>query len=176
MKDVVSSEYTLFEESRFEEDNEQMDVIRRASIVAPSPSSNNEEALCIQKSMPTPTIEELVVADYYLVRGNSFKFRIYPFSKKHGKRTDAVGACIYEFNLDKSPIVLWRNGAQHNEIAISQDTKLHTMLSFIAMILKIDVKLIYNVSKLADLSKYQIRESLSLFELFKILSLLHRDI
>lgn len=175
MKDVVSSESSLADESRFEEDNEQMEVIRSSGSVSisPSPSGNNDYDSCTQKLTPSPLIEELVVADYYLVRGNYLKFRIYPFSKKHGKRTDAVGACIYEFDIVKSPIVLWRNKTQHNEIAISKDTKLHTMLSFIAMLLKIDINLIYNTTQLSTLSKYRIGDSLSLFDLFKMLSLIH---
>lgn len=114
-----------------------------------------------------PPIEEFSVADYYLVRGNKIRFKIYPLTKKRGKITAGVAGCIYD--SAKNPIVLW-NDADRNAAVIKKDIKLETIISFAAMMLKINMSEIYQYNRLAETVGVEIGETISLYDLLKMLS------
>ncbi|MDE6130268.1 MAG: hypothetical protein K2F74_01625, partial [Muribaculaceae bacterium] len=118
-----------------------------------------------------PPIEEFSVADYYLVRGNKIRFKIYPLTKKRGKITAGVAGCIYEYDSAKNPIVLW-NDADWNAAVIKKDIKLETIISFAAMMLKIDLSDVFQYKKLAERFGMDTGEAVSLYELLKILGML----
>lgn len=116
-----------------------------------------------------PPVEEFSVADYYLVRENKLKFKIYPFTKKRGKSTAGVAGCIYEYDGAVNPIVLGSDVA-HDSLIISENIKLETVLSFAATMLKINMSDIFQYDKLAEQTGSSIGKTVSLFELLKMMS------
>lgn len=161
----------FIDESKLEEDDEQMMVIRGANasltVVETQETFGNrpEEKL---------TIEEFSLADYYLIRGNKFGFKVYPFEKKKGKRTESVGNSIFSYDIKDYPLVLWNEPIKNKEL-IEKNTKLHNLLIFVAMLLNIDINCIYDIGFLAQLVKVPLGETIGLFDLFKLLSKISND-
>lgn len=161
-----------FDESRLEEDDEMMSVIRNITIKEQE-STPQLPILKTDTCEKEPPVEEFSVADYYLVRGNSLRFKVYPLIKKRGKNTAGVASCVYEYDSANNPIVLW-NDASRNEATIKDDIKLETILSFAAMMLKINISIIYDYQKLAESAGIQVGETISLFDLLKLMSNLNQ--
>lgn len=158
--------FSDFDESRYEEDNERMLIIHGSHHKIIDKLNSFEEN---EKKVPKPLpMEEFEIADYYLVRGNKLNFKIYPFTKKRGKRTEGVASCIYEYRDKDNPIVL-KSNPKVNELIIKRDTKLNAIISFAAMLLKIDIQCVYDLNKLAIKSNVKIGDTASIFELFKML-------
>lgn len=165
-------EYSLGDESKYNEDDEQMSVIHGTRYEVSEDTTLLEK---IETGSHKPlTIEEFEIADYYLVRGNRLNFKIYPFAKKQGKRTEDVAGCIYEYNGVNQPIILWNN-PRHNEVTIIKDTKLNAILSFAAMLMKIDMSLIFQIDQLAAKTGYKLGETICLFDLMIMLGRLHKQ-
>lgn len=112
------------EQMNFDEDNEEMIVVR-GSV---KPNTDNIEVKEIKKEDP---IVEFSLCDYYLVRGNKKKFSVYPFVKKRGKTTEAVSSCIYEYDEEKEPMEFGR-GIVKNVNILSQSPKAQTIVMFAA--------------------------------------------
>lgn len=164
---ISDSDYE-FDESRLEEDDEMMMVIRNLmvnEVKEPIDDTVKEE----HSDKKGPTIEEFPVADYYLIRGNKLRFKIYPLTKKNGKTTAGIAGCIYEYDSTKNPIVLWSD-ADQNAAIIKKDIKLETIISFAAMTLKINMSEIYQYHKLAERVNTETGETISLFDLLKMLN------
>ncbi|WP_280119564.1 MULTISPECIES: DEAD/DEAH box helicase [Muribaculaceae] len=159
-----------FDEFRLKEDDEMMMVVR--SLIAVEPESQTvaiaEDVAHVSK---VPPVEEFTVADYYLVRGNKLRFKIYTLTKKRGKITTGISACIYEYDSANKPIVLW-NDTNRNAAMLKDDIKLETIISFAAMMLKINLSDVFQYKKLAERIGMDAGESVSLYELLKILSML----
>ncbi|WP_297067059.1 DEAD/DEAH box helicase [uncultured Duncaniella sp.] len=164
-------EYTLIDESKYEEADEQMLVIRGTHHEITSGANLSGDVKGGHKALP---IEEFEIADYYLVRGNELNFKIYPFAKKRGKRTEGVGGCMYEYNRTNNQIILWKN-PEHNAAIIRKDTKLNAIIAFAAMLLKIDMSVVYQIDKLALRSGNEIGETTSLFDMLKMLGKLQKQ-
>lgn len=131
--------------------------------------SNSESADVIKPDKSAQVVEEFSVADYYLIRGNKLRFKIYPLTNKRGKCTSGVEGCIYEYDGTQNPIVLW-NDAVQNSFLIRNDLKPETVLSFATMLLKINMPDIYQYDKLAAKIGMATGETLSLFDLLRMMS------
>lgn len=152
----------VFDESKFNEDNEEMLVIRGAT------PRNVPIKSVLQKSIVKP-IQEISLCDYYLVRGNSDAFSVYPFVKKKGKVTGGVSGCIYEYSSKQHPIIFTANTDKNIEL-VKRDTKLETIIGFSAMLLQIPEHEILNLDNLCRISGTETRDKASLFEVLKMLS------
>lgn len=152
-----------FDESRLAEDDEEMMVVR--GTLGDFLEIGNKEELV---SAPPP-IEEISLCDYYLIRGNSDMFKVYPFVKKRGKVTGAVVNCIYEYDAKQHPITFTENTAK-NVNMVDSDAKLQTIIAFSAMLLRMTVNEILNLENLCHISKTETVKEAGLFEVLKIIS------
>ena len=151
--DSNTSEQMDFEldESKFDEADEQMLVVRGANSL----KSQVKKAISIVKK---PIIKEFSLCDYYLVRGTAKAFKVYPFVKKRGRATEAVGNCVFEYDENKNPIIL-ENDCEKNHDLIYNDIKLQSILSFAAMLANI------NIDELLNIEDYG-KQSVTIFDIF----------
>ena len=152
-----------FDESRLAEDDEEMMVVRGAS--GDFIEIGNKEELV---SVPPP-VEEISLCDYYLIRGNSDMFKVYPFVKKRGKVTGAVVNCIYEYDAKLRPITFTDNTIENIKIA-DGETKLQTIIAFSAMLLRMTVHEILDLENLCHISQTATVKETGLFEVLKMIS------
>ncbi len=144
-----------FDESKLNEDDEQMLVVRGAN--------NATQKATKAKSMAMkPTVKEFSLCEYYLVRGTEKAFKIYPFIKKRGKATEAVGNCVFEYDEKRKPIILGENHEKNREL-IYNDIKLQSLLSFVAMLANI------NVDDLLNIAKYG-KSRMTIFDILEMIS------
>ncbi|MDY4779045.1 MAG: DEAD/DEAH box helicase [Prevotella pectinovora] len=149
------------DESRFREDNERMMVVRGAQDASTDDSAEPKKAL--RQKME---IKEFSLCDYYLVRGTEMAFKVYPFVKKHGKSTEAVGNCVYEYNEKAKRIVFGTDTLKNHAIA-NTNIKLQSLLSFVAMLASISYDDILDISKLyPNVSQ----DEMTLFEMLEAIS------
>lgn len=159
----VSEPSSEYDETNFEEDNEEMLVVRGARI---------QSHAFVDKPQPKETekateTEEFSLCDYYLVRGHSQEFRIYPFIKKRGKNTEGVGKCLYAFKSSEKKMELSLDPSSNKEM-LEQDFKLHTILSFSASIANTRLQDIYNIKSFMSLSPSS--QNRSIFDILKRLA------
>lgn len=160
---TFSDEDYEFDESRLAEDDEEMMVVRGASSEIPKTPDRTKQAPAL---LP---IEEISLCDYYLIRGNAEKFKVYPFVKKKGKTTGAVGSCIYEYDAAKRPVTFTID-AKKNVMLVDGDTKLHTLIAFPAMLLnKTEIEQL-DLSNLCRISHSDNVTEAGLFEVLKMIS------
>ena len=152
-----------FDEGRLAEDNEEMMIVRGASdeILKTSNYANKVTA--------TLPIEEISLCDYYLIRGNAKKFKVYPLTKKKGKTTGAVGGCIYEYDTEERSVTFTHN-VKENMILMDGDTKLRTLIAFSAMLLKKTITEILDLDNLCCISQSDYVTEAGLFEVLKMMS------
>ena len=144
-----------YDEGKFNEDDEQMLVVRGAN--------NATQKATKAKSMAMkPTVKEFSLCEYYLVRGTEKAFKIYPFIKKRGKATEAVGNCVFEYDENRKPIILGEN-LEKNRKLIYNDIKLQSLLSFVAMLANI------NVDDLLNITKYG-KSRVTIFDILEMIS------
>ncbi len=144
-----------YDEGKFNEDDEQMLVVRGAN--------NATQKATKAKSMAMkPTVKEFSLCEYYLVRGTEKAFKIYPFIKKRGKATEAVGNCVFEYDENRKPIILGEN-LEKNHKLIYNDIKLQSLLSFVAMLANI------NVDDLLNITKYG-KSRVTIFDILEMIS------
>lgn len=122
-----------FDESKFNEEDEQMLVVRGA--VSAKSGTNNEASKPVKIE---PVVKEIFLCDYYLVIGNEKAFKIYPFIKKRGKATDGVGNCVFEYNEDKKKVE-FTDDAQYNRQKLNGNIKLQSVVAFAAMFANINM-------------------------------------
>ncbi len=153
------------DESKFAEDDENMEVVRGAYGYPKIMSKN------VVKVPSKPIITEISLCDYYLVRGTKNAFKVYPFVKKRGKATPAVGNCVYEYNEEKQRIV-FSNDTITNYKLVDNNIKLQSLLSFIAMLADIRLDDILNLNKLKALAEMDIDDEITIFEVLELISVI----
>lgn len=109
-----------------------------------------------------PKVKEFSLCDYYLVRGTEKAFKIYPFVKKRGKATEAVGNCVFEYDEKRKPIILGED-YKKNRVLVYNNIKLQSILSFVAMLANI------NVDDLLNITKYG-KPKVTIFEMLEMIS------
>lgn len=144
-----------FDESKFNEDDEQMLVVRGAKEM----TQRQTKAKTIEKK---PIVKEFSLCDYYLVRGTAKAFKVYPFVKKRGKATEAVGNCVFEYGENKKAIVLGEDRRKNHEL-INSDIKLQSLLSFVAMLANM------NIDDLLNVETYG-KPKVTIFEMLEMIS------
>lgn len=142
---TVDSSDWEFDESKFNEDDEKMLVVRGAQDNVQKNSGILENA--IQRS----EIKEFSLCDYYLVRGTAKAFKVYPFVKKRGKVTEAVGNSVFEYNAEKWSI-MFEEDVNENIRKLEENIKLQSLLSFVAMLSNTSLK------ELLDIKKYKVQK------------------
>lgn len=169
---------SFFDETKLEEENEPMLVVRgvgdteNKQMITFDRNHDSTVDSCANKDFSPNTqqkvwpIEEFILSDYYLVRGNYLKFRIYPFVKKNGKRTESVGNAVFESSF---PIVLCAD-IEENKQMIEKNVKLHSILSFAAKRLNLKDEDIYNLNLLSELTHYKFSGVTALFDVLKMMS------
>lgn len=170
-KDSVSflkSDYR-FDESKLNEGDEDMLVIRGVNIGGMPISKENKRIFV------SSFIKEISLCDYYLIRGNLKAFKVYPFIKKKGKVTGAVGNCIYEYNQDQYSIFFTKNTCKNINL-VKCDVKLYIIICFSAMLLKLSENEILDIDNLCHISNEEAKERVSLFELLEMISKIYKRI
>ena len=153
-----------FEESKFNEDNEQMVVVRGAT------SSTTD---CVQEQKETCVIQEVSLCDYYLIIGHSKRFKIYPFIKKRGKATDSVGNCVFEYD-EATRKVEFTEDTKQNQQELEGNIKLQSIITFAAMLANIKVADIVNINNLQKMSDSEKKSSESIFDVFVMISKIYQ--
>ncbi len=157
------------DDDKFNEDDEQMMVVRGATQEVPVMKTIEPE-----KPKEEP-IREFSLCDYYLVRGTSKAFKIYPFVKKRGKATDAVGNCVYEYDEQKEKIVL-TSQTHENEAIINKHIKLQSIISFAAMFAQTSMRSVINTNNLYSLLGKKREKQTSLFALFEMIDAFYKNV
>lgn len=157
-----------FAESKFNEDDEQMVVIRGATSSVASGIQERQE----QKKMPV--IQELPLCDYYLIIGHRKRFKVYPFVKKRGEATDNVGNCVFEYDEAIRKIELTED-TNHNLQELEGNLKLQSIIAFAAMLAKIKIDEVVNISSLQEISNSEKKSSESIFEVFDMISKIYQN-
>ena len=152
------------DESKFEEDDEQMLVVRGAA----SPALD-ENISSTQPKVSMPVIKDFSLCDYYLVVGTEKSFKVYPFIKKRGKATDNVGHCVFEYNKEDIDLE-FTTEKKHNREVLTNNIKLQSLLAFAAMLAEISVDYIVNLHCLQKMSNSKKTDSASLFDVLEMVA------
>ena len=153
-----------FTESKFNEDDEQMVVVRGATTAT---------ADCVQEQKETCVIQEVSLCDYYLIIGHSKRFKIYPFVKKRGKATDSVGNCVFEYD-EATRKVEFTEDTKQNQQELEGNIKLQSIITFAAMLANIKVADIVNINNLQKMSDSEKKSSESIFDVFVMISKIYQ--
>ena len=151
------------DESRFRENDEKMMIVRGAHETS---AGNTELKKAPQQKL---AIKEFSLCDYYLVRGTSVSFKVYPFVKKHGKSTQAVGNCVYEYN-EKAQKIIFDTDTEKNHAIVNANIKLQSLFSFVAMLADIsyddilDIKKLCPVNDLSNMTLFEMLEAISKYK------------
>ena len=156
-----------FTESKFNEDDEQMVVVRGATTAT---ADSIQE---VQKQKMLPIIQEMSLCDYYLIIGHSKRFKVYPFIKKRGKATDSVGNCVFEYD-EATRKVEFTEDAKHNQQELEDNIKLQSIIVFAAMLAKIKIADVVNINKLQEMSDSEKKSSESIFDVFDMISKIYQ--
>ena len=156
-----------FTESKFNEDDEQMVVVRGATTAT---ADSIQE---VQKQKMLPVIQEMSLCDYYLIIGHSKRFKVYPFIKKRGKATDSVGNCVFEYD-EATRKVEFTEDAKHNQQELEDNIKLQSIIVFAAMLAKIKIADVVNINKLQEMSDSEKKSSESIFDVFDMISKIYQ--
>lgn len=156
-----------FTESKFNEDDEQMVVVRGA-ITATADSIQE-----VQKQKMLPVIQEMSLCDYYLIIGHSKRFKVYPFIKKRGKATDSVGNCVFEYD-EATRKVEFTEDAKQNLQELESNIKLQSIIAFAAMLANIKITDVVNINKLQEMSDSEKKSSESIFDVFDMISKIYQ--
>lgn len=166
-KDSLGMSDFEFAESKFNEDDEQMVVVRGATLATADSIQEFQE----QKKLPV--IQEISLCDYYLVIGHSKRFKVYPFVKKRGKVTDNVGNCVFEYDEATRKVEFTENTKQNLQ-ELGGNLKLQSIIAFAAMLAKIKIDEVVNISILQEMSNSEKKSSESIFEVFDMISKIYQ--
>lgn len=155
-----------FDESKFNEEDEQMLVVRGADSVKP----DTMEAKPIKIE---PIIKDFSLCDYYLVIGNRKSFKIYPFIKKRGKATDGVGNCVFEYDEAKYKVE-FTDDTEENRKKLNGNIKLQSVVSFAAMLANLSINDVVDIRKIQELSQSEQKRTLSVFEILNMISNIYK--
>lgn len=156
-----------FTESKFNEDDEQMVVVRGATTAT---ADSIQE---VQKQKMLPVIQEMSLCDYYLIIGHSKRFKVYPFIKKRGKATDSVGNCVFEYD-EATRKVEFTEDAKQNLQELESNIKLQSIIAFAAMLANIKITDVVNINKLQEMSDSEKKSSESIFDVFDMISKIYQ--
>ena len=156
-----------FAESKFNEDDEQMVVVRGATTTM----SNSKQECQDQKKIPI--IQEVSLCDYYLIIGHSKRFKVYPFIKKRGKATDSVGNSVIEYD-EAIRKVEFTEDAKQNQKELEGNIKLQSIIAFAAMLANIKIADVVNINKLQKMSNSEKKSSESIFDVFDMISKIYQ--
>lgn len=156
-----------FTESKFNEDDEQMVVVRGATTAT---ADSIQE---VQKQKMLPVIQEMSLCDYYLIIGHSKRFKVYPFIKKRGKATDSVGNCVFEYD-EATRKVEFTEDAKPNQQELEDNIKLQSIIVFAAVLAKIKIADVVNINKLQEMSDSEKKSSESIFDVFDMISKIYQ--
>lgn len=143
--------------------SEKMMIVRGAQETS---ADNTELKKAPQQKL---AIKEFSLCDYYLVRGTGISFKVYPFVKKHGKSTQAVGNCVYEYN-EKVQKIIFDTDTEKNYAIVNANIKLQSLFSFVAMLSDIsyddilDIKKLCPVNNLSNMTLYEMLEAISKYK------------
>lgn len=157
-----------FDESKFEEDDEQMLVVRGAT----SPMQD-ENISSTQPKVIMPVIKDFSLCDYYLVVGSEKSFKVYPFIKKRGKVTDRVGHCVFEHN-DKELKIEYTKEKRHNREILATNIKYQSILAFAAMLANVCIEDIVNLHHLQKMSECKKTDNASLFDVLEMVAKIYK--
>lgn len=132
-------------------------------------ANDKQESSVVVKERQKPIIKEFSVCNYYLVRGTSSAFKIYPYIKKRGKVTADVGNCVYDYN-DINQKIVFSDNVDKNKRIVDGNVKLQSILFFVAMLVNMKLEDILNLERLFSICKIEIKKEVSLFEVFEIIS------
>ena len=166
-KDSFSMADFEFTESKFNEDDEQMVVVRGATTAT---ADSIQE---VQKQKMLPVIQEMSLCDYYLIIGHSKRFKVYPFIKKRGKATDSVGNCVFEYD-EATRKVEFTEDAKQNLQELESNIKLQSIIAFAAMLANIKITDVVNINKLQEMSDSEKKSSESIFDVFDMISKIYQ--
>lgn len=166
-KDSLGMSDFEFAESKFNEDDEQMVVVRGAT------SATADSIQEFQEQKRLPVIQEISLCDYYLVIGHSKRFKVYPFVKKRGKVTDNVGNCVFEYDEATRKVEFTENTKQNLQ-ELGGNLKLQSIIAFAAMLAKIKIDEVVNISILQEMSNSEKKSSESIFEVFDMISKIYQ--
>lgn len=153
-----------YDESRFNEEDEQMLVVRGATM-----SGTITKDVKRKSGKAEHAIKEISLCDYYLIIGNEKSFKIYPFIKKRGKVTEGVGNCVFEYNEEKWEIE-FTHDIQGNQQKLNNNIKLQSIVAFAAMLANISIDDILNIEKLQVASNSIKKNTASAFEIIEMIS------
>lgn len=157
-----------FDESRFNEEDGQMLVVRGALSAKPGTNGGATMPVKVQT-----VVKEIFLCNYYLVIGNKKMFKMYPFIKKRGKATDGVGNCVLEYDEDKNKVV-FTDDVQNNRQKLNDNIKLQSVVAFAAMLAGICIDDVLDIKRLQELSGYEKRNTANVFEVLEMISAVYR--
>lgn len=157
-----------FDESKFNEEDEQMLVVRGALSGKSSADGGVGKPVKVE-----PVIKEIFLCGYYLVIGNEKSFKIYPFIKKRGKATDGVGNCVFDYNEDKLKVE-FTDDTQNNHQKLNDNIKLQSVVAFAAMLAGISIDDVVDIKKLQKISGYRMQDTASVFDMLEMISAVYK--
>jgi len=163
---LVGSDFE-FDESKFDEADEQMLVIRGAASSKPDGKRSHQEP-------KAPMIKEISLCDYYLVIGHNISFKVYPFIKKRGKTTDEVGNCVFEYDETKNKVVFTED-TERNKQTLNDNIKLQSIVAFASMLANISVDDVVNINKLQEMSGSEKKDEENLFDILEMISKIYKN-
>lgn len=152
-----------FDESKFNEDDEQMLVVRGSGTI-PVDKSYGLQKQKVEK----PVISEMPLCDYYLIIGHDKSFKVYPFKKIRGKLTGSVGSCVFAYDESVEKIEFTESINQNFE-TLNNHIKLHSIVAFTAMLANVSIEDIVDIKKMQSLSESENKKSESLLDIFRMI-------
>ena len=164
--------------SRYEEGDEQMVVIRGSDVPEPTvetPASDDSEIS--DNVAPEDRHDELAdaqdesfdVCGRFRVTGDATAFEVYTLRRRNGRATGETDRLYYKCEASEEPIVFWKEHIDRNREIVDDDALLEMMLSQIANNLRINLDTVLDVGRLALLSRAEIGDTVSLFDVLKML-------
>lgn len=154
----------VFDESKFNEDSEEMLVIRGSGTL-PTEQLLNFKKQKIEKFV----IREVSLCDYYLIIGHEKSFKVYPFKKKRGKVMDGIGSCVFVYDEAKVKIEFSRDVNQNIKI-INGNIKLHSIVAFTATLANMSLYDVVDINKLQAKSGSENKMTESLLDVLCMIS------
>lgn len=179
------------DDARFEEDDEEMVVVREA--VRPQTEEDVDETFVEEideseeeqleemdeievtddnyedEPSATTDVDQFTLVDYYLVKGTPDSFSIYTLVKRGGKVTSDVASCVFQYRGQEQPIFI-SDDSYGNFQTIKEDVKLQTLLSFCAINMRISLESILNLRNICRLAKIRPMKSMDLFSFLNLVS------
>lgn len=111
------------------------------------------------------------VCGRFRVTGDASAFEIYTLRRRNGRATGETDRLYYKCEASEEPMVFWKEHVERNREIVDDDTLLEMALSKIAKNLGIglDIVLVLDVNRLALFSRTEIGDTVSLFDVLKML-------